>query len=163
MMCHICKSFSDVSVTLDASVLLKQPTASSSCLWSQPIPQGRRDHKWDFCACLEELISGIWMCQDREPPGSEATQLWVRAEIKGRREVLWHLKQFSALVLWFLPHFSCFLFQALVLIPIWTMQKILCFGPKACVGMTNFLPASLWKSQRRTQCRKHHQWTPSPL
>lgn len=44
-------------------------------IWSQPTPEGRRDHKWDFCVCLEELIGGIWMCQGKEPQGSEATQL----------------------------------------------------------------------------------------
>lgn len=86
-------------MALGASMLFKQPTASSSWIWSQPTPQGRRDQKWDFCVCLEELISGIWMCQDREPQGSEATQLWGRAEIKDRREVVWQIKQLSTLVL----------------------------------------------------------------
>lgn len=50
-------------MVLASSVLLKRSTVSGSWIWSQPTPQGRRDQKWDFCVCLEELISGIWMCQ----------------------------------------------------------------------------------------------------
>lgn len=62
----LCRCFSYPWVSLmalAASVLLEHPAASNSWIWSQT-PQGRRDHKWDFC---------VW-----EPQGSCALpQLWV--------------------------------------------------------------------------------------
>lgn len=159
---HIWKSFADVSGTQGCLKWCWLPL----CYWNDQLHQvpgfgPSQIHK------AEGTKSGIFVCAWKSwLVGSgcvKATQLWVRAEIKGRREVLWQLKQLSTLVLWFLPHFTCFLFQALVLVPWWAVQKTVCFGHRICVGMTNFPPASLWKCQRRTQCRKHHQWTTSLL
>lgn len=159
MMCHISKSSADVSVTHEC---LKWPWVPL-CYWNNQLHQAlvlasstRQKGPWvGFLCLLGWWLVGSGCVKTREPQGSEAPHLWVRAEIKGRREVLW---QYSVIPSSFLP----FPVQALVLIPTWTMQKTLCFGLKACVGMTNFLPARLWRSQR-TQCRKYHQWTPSPL
>lgn len=75
-------------MALGASVLLKQPTASS--FGPSQLHEAEGTMSGIFVSAWM-MISGIWMCQ-----GSETTQLWVRTEIKGRREVLWQL---SALVL----------------------------------------------------------------
>lgn len=111
---------------------------------------------------MEELISGILIEGDL----SQQENVTIRAEGQERSSVT--VKQVGLctcpLLPSFLPHLNCFLFQALELVALWTMQTRGQFEYTFCVAITSFLPTSLIGSQMRTQCRKHiNAWTPSSL